>query len=109
MSSAYIASLPDTPAPATIKGDVDKGRAALRDVRRLPRRRRAAGSRPPTRRRLKGMSDWYMARQLKNFRTASAAPIRRTSYGAQMALIGRDAVSDDAAIGDSHWPTSTAR
>ena len=29
--------------------------------------------------RLKGMSDWYMATQLKNFKTGCAAPIRRTS------------------------------
>ena len=46
---AYIATLPDAPAAATIKGDVDKRPAALRDLRRLPRRRRARASRRPTR------------------------------------------------------------
>ena len=39
----------------------------------------------PTRHRLAGMSDWYLARQLQQFRRAIAAGIRRISTAAQMA------------------------
>jgi cytochrome c oxidase subunit 2 len=38
--SAFLASLPDAPAATTIKGNREQRQAALRDLRRLPRRRR---------------------------------------------------------------------
>ena len=47
---AYIKTLPDTPAPPTVKGNAANGHDALRDLRRLSRRRRARASRRRTRR-----------------------------------------------------------
>ena len=49
--------------------------------------------------RLKGMSDWYMARQLKNFREGVRGTHPQDPNGAQMALIAA-MLADDAAIGD---------
>ena len=95
---AYIASLPDAPVQATIKGDIDTGRqryatcAACHGQAGMG----AAATNAP---RLKGMSDWYMARQLKNFRDGVRGAHAQDFYGGQMALIA-GMLSDDAEIGD---------
>ena len=80
------------------QGRRGQGPPALRDVRRLPRRRRAR-DRGDQRPRLQGMSDWYMATQLKNFRDGVRGAHAQDIYGAQMALIA-GMLADDAAIGD---------
>jgi cytochrome c oxidase subunit II len=96
--AAYIASLPEVPAAATIKGDVDKGReryATCGACHGANGRGIAATNAP----RLQGMSDWYMARQLKNFRDGVRGASTQDIYGGQMALIA-GMLADDAAIGD---------
>jgi cytochrome c oxidase subunit II len=96
--AAYIASLPEVPAAATIKGDVDKGReryATCGACHGANGRGIAATNAP----RLQGMSDWYMARQLKNFRDGVRGASSQDIYGGQMALIA-GMLADDAAIGD---------
>jgi cytochrome c oxidase subunit II len=45
------------------------------------------------------MSDWYMARQLRNFRDGVRGAHAQDIYGGQMALVAGMLV-DDAAIGD---------
>jgi cytochrome c oxidase subunit 2 len=45
------------------------------------------------------MSDWYMARQLKNLRDGIRGSHPQDIYGGQMALIA-GMLSDDAEIGD---------
>ena len=97
--AAYIATLPDTPAAATIKGDVDNGRQRYATCADLPRRRSAAASRPRNAPRLEGMSDWYMATQLKNFRDGIRGAHPQDIYGGQMALMAA-MLADDAAVGD---------
>jgi len=95
---AYIASLPDAPVQPTIQGDIDTGRqryatcAACHGQDGLG----AAATNAP---RLKGMSDWYMARQLKNFRDGVRGAHAQDIYGGQMALIA-GMLADDAQIGD---------
>jgi cytochrome c oxidase subunit II len=94
----YIAALPDKPAATTLKGDVDKGRRRYEtcaachgaDARGI-----AATNAP----RLAGMSDWYMARQLKNFREGVRGAHAQDVYGAQMALVA-GMLADDEAVGD---------
>jgi cytochrome c oxidase subunit II len=96
--AAYIASLPDTPAAPTIKGNVDTGRqrfATCAACHGADGSGIAATNGP----RLKGMSDWYMARQIKNFRDGVRGAHPQDIYGAQMALIA-GMLADDAAIGD---------
>ena len=96
--AAYIASLPDTPAAPTIKGDADTGRqrfATCAACHGADGSGIAATNAP----RLKGMSDWYMARQIKNFRDGVRGAHPQDIHGAQMALIAA-MLADDAAIGD---------
>jgi cytochrome c oxidase subunit 2 len=96
--AAYIASLPDAPAATTIKGDVEVGRRSYvtcaachgADGRGI-----AATNAP----RLQGISDWYMARQLTNFRNGVRGAHPQDVHGAQMALIA-GMLNDDAAVGN---------
>lgn len=96
--AAYIASLPDAPVPATIKGNVNNGReryATCAACHGADGRGIMATNAP----RLQGMSDWYMARQLKNFRDSVRGGHPQDIYGGQMALVA-GMLADDAAIGD---------
>jgi len=95
---AYIASLPDAPAAATIKGNVDSGRRSYATCAAChgPDGHGIAATQAP---RLKGMSDWYLATQLKNFRDGVRGIHAQDVYGAQMGLIAA-MLADDAAIGD---------
>jgi cytochrome c oxidase subunit 2 len=95
---AYIASLPDAPQAPTIQGNVDTGRsryntcAACHGANGLG----IVATNAP---RLKGMSDWYMARQMRNFRDGVRGAHAQDVHGSQMALIA-GMLADDAAIGD---------
>ena len=96
--SAFIAGLPDTPAAPTIQGNADHGGrryATCAACHGAKGQGNAATNAPP----LKGMSDWYMARQLKNFRQGVRGAHAEDPHGAQMALIAA-MLADDAAIGD---------
>jgi cytochrome c oxidase subunit 2 len=95
---AYIASLPDAPAAPTMQGNVDKGgqRYATCAACHGADARGIAATNAP---RLKGMSDWYLATQLKNFRDHVRGAHPQDLYGGQMALIA-GMLADDAAIGD---------
>ena len=95
---AYVATLPDAPVAATIRGDVDTGRrryATCAACHGADGRGIAATNAP----RLQGMSDWYMARQLRNFREGVRGTHAQDLYGAQMALVA-GMLADDAAVGD---------
>lgn len=95
---AYIATLPDAPIAPTIKGDLDTGhqRYATCAACHGADGRGIAATHAP---RLKGMSDWYMARQLKNFRDGVRGTHAQDVDGSQMALVAA-MLADDAAIGD---------
>ncbi|OGA27503.1 MAG: cytochrome-c oxidase [Betaproteobacteria bacterium RIFCSPLOWO2_02_FULL_68_150] len=68
--SAYIKTLPDNPAPATVKGTASDG-----------------------------MSDWYLVTQLKNFKQGVRGAHPQDMYGPQMALMS-EILADDQAIND---------
>jgi cytochrome c oxidase subunit 2 len=96
--SAFLANLPDAPVATTIKGDVNKGKqryATCAACHGAGGGGIAATNAP----RLQGMSDWYMATQLKNFRDGIRGAHEQDIYGGQMALIS-GMLADDAAIGD---------
>lgn len=95
---AYVASLPDTPAAQTIQGDVDSGRRRYATCAAC-HGAQGAGIAATNAPRLQGMSDWYMARQLKNFRDGIRGAHAQDAYGSQMALVA-GMLSDDASIGD---------
>jgi cytochrome c oxidase subunit 2 len=96
--AAYIAALPDARAAATVQGNAEAGRrlyATCAACHGADGRGIAATNAP----RLQGMSDWYMARQLKNFREGVRGAHAQDIYGAQMALVA-GMLTDDAAVGD---------
>jgi cytochrome c oxidase subunit 2 len=96
--AAHIASLPEAPVRATIKGNAKNGReryATCAACHGADGRGIMATNAP----RLQGMSDWYMATQLKNFRDGVRGGHPQDIYGGQMALVA-GMLADDAAIGD---------
>src|SRR5262249_6465514 len=96
--AAYIASLPDTPAAPTIQGNAENGRHRFATCAAChgAKGQGVAATNAP---RLQGMSDWYLARQLKNFREGVRGTHAQDPNGAQMALVAA-MLGDDAAIGD---------
>ena len=95
---AYIATLPDAPVAATVQGNAEAGRrryATCAACHGADGRGIAATNAP----RIKGMSDWYMARQLANFRDGVRGTHPQDLHGAQMALVAA-MLADDAAIRD---------
>lgn len=95
--AGYIASLPDAPRPAaTVHGDVDRGRrqfATCAACHGADARGNFATQAP----RLQGASDWYLARQLRNFRNGVRGTHPQDVYGEQMALVA-GMFTDDADI-----------
>lgn len=96
--AAYIATLPDVRGAATIKGNADIGRqryATCAACHGAGAQGIAATNAP----RLEGMSDWYLARQLRNFKAGVRGAHPQDIQGGQMALFAQT-LADDAAIGD---------
>jgi cytochrome c oxidase subunit II len=96
--AAYIMTLPDKPAPSTVKGDARKGESryvTCGACHGVDGRGIEATNAP----RLKGMSDWYMVTQLKNFRNGIRGTHPQDMHGSQMALMAA-MLNDDQAIND---------
>jgi cytochrome c oxidase subunit 2 len=95
---AYIKTLPDNPALATVKGDVKNGQkpyATCGACHGADGRGIQAMNAP----RLAGMSDWYLVTQLKNYKQGIRGAHPKDMYGNQMALIAA-MLTDDQAIND---------
>lgn len=97
--AAYLAGLPDAPVAPTIRGDVERGRGHYATCAACHGANGAglAATQAP---RLQGMSDWYMARQLRNFRDGVRGGHPQDIHGAQMRLVSGMLV-DDAVIADT--------
>ena len=95
---AYITTLPDTPAPTTLQSNGPRGRnlyvtcAACHGAN-------GEGARATNAPRLKGMSDWYIVTQLKDFKLGIRGAHPHDLYGRQMASMAAT-LTDDAATGD---------
>lgn len=95
---AYIATLPDTRPASTIIGNAEKGRArwaTCASCHGAEGQGIAATNAP----RLQGMTDWYLARQLTNFRDGVRGAHPQDIHGGQMALVA-GMLMDEAAVGD---------
>ena len=98
--AAYIATLPDNAPAASIAdgADLASGAKAFANCSYChgdDGRGQQAMNAP----RLAGMSDWYLARQLANFRDGVRGTHRQDHYGRQMALMAHG-LSDEQAIND---------
>ena len=95
---AHIMTLPDNPTAATIEGDLDNGKH-IYNVCAYCHGGDGMGKQALNAPRLAGGSDWYLARQLDNFKTGVRGAHRKDYYGYQMALMGIT-LRDEKAIND---------
>jgi cytochrome c oxidase subunit 2 len=96
--AAYIRTLPDNPAPATVHGNVKNGQdpyVTCGACHGADGRGVQAMNAP----RLKGMSDWYLVTQLKNFKQGIRGAHPKDMYGPQMAAMAA-ILADDKATDD---------
>lgn len=95
---AHIETLPDEPAEATITGDTARG-ARLYQSCAVCHGDEAEGRWNTNAPRLAGMSDWYLANQLNNFRNRVRGGHPDDVYGDQMYMLATSLI-DDQAIND---------
>jgi len=92
---AYIKTLPDNPAPTTLKDNAVNGRnlyGTCGTCHGSDGRGMQATNAP----RLAGMSDWYMVTQLKNFKQGIRGAHPKDMYGSQMASMAEILADDQA-------------
>ncbi len=95
---AYIQSLPDEAAPATVTGEAANGEklySTCASCHGADGRGVWSLNAP----RLSGMSDWYLTTQLNNFRRGIRGAHPQDAYGEQMASMAR-ILADEQAIND---------
>jgi cytochrome c oxidase subunit 2 len=95
---AYIKTLPDSKAAPSVKGDPRLGRdryAVCGTCHGVD----GAGIQATNAPRLKGLNDWYLVTQLKNFRDGIRGGHPQDLYGSQMTLMA-GMLRDDRAIHD---------
>jgi cytochrome c oxidase subunit II len=97
--SAYIGTLPDNPAPATVKGNPNNGQKLFATTCGACHGHDGQGVRATNAPGLKGKSDWYLVTQLKNFQQGVRGTHPQDMYGPQMALMSA-ILTDDQAIND---------
>ena len=95
---AYIGTLPDAPAPGTLKNDAAEGRNRYVTCGTC-HGRNGRGTQATNAPRLAGMSDWYMVRQLANFKQRIRGAHPKDPYGPQMVSMA-EILPDDKAIAD---------
>ncbi len=84
---AYIGSMPDTPAPTTVAGNVDRGAELYRDCANCHGAdgMGIAMNAP----RMTGISDWYLLNQLNNFKAGIRGTHPADLHGKQMGFMSR--------------------
>lgn len=95
---AYIGTLPDQRAAATLRGDARNGQARYVTCAGC-HGVDGGGIQATNAPRLRGMNDWYLYTQLKNFRDGVRGGHPQDMYGSQMALFAAT-LKDDQAIRD---------
>lgn len=95
---AYIQTLPDNPAEQTIDGNVNNGRRIYAYCAYC-HGREGEGLQTMNAPRMAGMTDWYLQRQLVNFREGIRGQHPQDFYGKQMGFMGRT-LNNDQMIDD---------
>lgn len=91
---AHIQTFPDNPSPASVDGDVANGEK-IYAVCAYCHGADARGIQAINAPRMAGMTDWYLANQLKNFRAGIRGGHRQDFYGMQMGFMGRNLQTDE--------------
>jgi cytochrome c oxidase subunit II len=92
---AYIKTLPDDPSAATVAGNVQEGQSAFRTCA-VCHGADGKGNQAVNAPRLAGMSDWYLRRQLSNYKHGIRGANSKDLYGSQMAMMAAVLTSDRA-------------
>ena len=95
---AYINSLPENASPATLVGDPVRGKS-LYATCAMCHGANGEGIWSTHAPRLAGMSDWYLARQLQNFRQGARGTHSQDFYGAEMSMMAK-VLPDERSIND---------
>jgi len=95
---AHIATFPDNPTTATVEGDAENGKAIYTTCAYC-HGGDGMGIQALNAPRIAGGSDWYMARQLDNFKTGVRGAHPQDYYGYQMGLLSIT-LRDEQAIND---------
>jgi cytochrome c oxidase subunit 2 len=95
---AYIASRPEVRTRSTLAGDREKGKELFQTCSAC-HGADARGIWATNAPRLANMSDWYLARQLKNYQQGIRGSHRLDFNGAQMVSMAK-VLADDRAISD---------
>jgi cytochrome c oxidase subunit 2 len=95
---AYIGTLPSEPAAATVSGDAARGKSLYATCSGC-HGTAGEGVWATNAPRLAGMSDWYLARQLDDFRNGTRGAHPKDYSGAQMAQMS-GMLADDRARND---------
>lgn len=95
---AHIATFPDNPASETVTGDIARG-AKTYAVCAYCHGAEAQGVEAFNAPRMAGMTDWYLASQLKNFKSGIRGDHPQDFPGMQMGFMGR-ILKDDQTIND---------
>jgi cytochrome c oxidase subunit 2 len=90
---AYIKTLPDDPSPKTIDGDINDG-AKTYVVCAYCHGKDGQGIQEMNAPRMAGMTDWYIQRQLHNFKHGIRGQHPEDYYGKQMGFMARILQSD---------------
>lgn len=96
--AAFVASLPTPRLPATLAGDVERGRTAYAPCLAC-HGERAAGNEALKAPALSRQADWYLAAQLEKFRAGWRGTHPQDATGAQMRPMAMT-LGDEAAIRD---------
>jgi cytochrome c oxidase subunit 2 len=92
---AYIGTLPDTPAQATVEGDAAAGQKAYQ-VCASCHGQKAEGLEQMGGPRLAGQSDWYLVRQIQHFQKGLRGYDPKDVYGQQMRPMANTLTSEQA-------------
>jgi cytochrome c oxidase subunit 2 len=96
---AYIKTLPDNPAPTTVPKNTTNGQKLYVTICGACHGADGRGMQATNAPRLKGMSDWYLVTQLKNFQQGIRGAHPKDMYGPQMASMAA-ILTDDQATND---------
>jgi len=96
--AAYIATLPHQPATATIDGNASRGQAFFVTCGTC-HGRQGEGNYALDAPRLAGQQDWYLKRQLENFKRGVRGTHPDDEFGFQMSLMAK-ILKDDEAVND---------
>ena len=98
--TAYIATLaPVSSSPTEATGNVDKGRTIFSSCQTC-HGEKGEGSEALGGPRLAGQHDWYLIRQLKNFKAGVRGVHEKDTYGQTMSSMAHALLPDDQEVKD---------